>query len=133
MDPFDSHLDEAYEHLNKAIMKAIVSSDDVKKVLSGFKEKDMINHLSVLNLILSLEELSDMVFTDGNSDDYELVKEDFATEKAEDSPENSSELESDNPFKVDGKNLTPNEILFEKFFQKKFDAEGWLKKAKLKL
>lgn len=129
MDSFDSHLDEAYEHLNKAIMKAIVSSDDVKKVLSGFKEKDMINHLSVLNLILSLEELSDMVFSDESSDDYELVKEDFPTEKTE----SSSETESDNPFKVDGKNLTPNEILFEKFFQKKFDSEGWLKKAKLKL
>jgi len=129
MDSFDSHLDEAYEHLNKAIMKAIVSSDDVKKVLSGFKEKDMINHLSVLNLILSLEELSDMVFSDESSDDYELVKEDFSTEKTE----SSSEIESDNPFKVDGKNLTPNEILFEKFFQKKFDSDGWLKKAKLKL
>ena len=129
MDSFDSHLDEAYEHLNKAIMKAIVSSDDVKKVLSGFKEKDMINHLSVLNLILSLEELSDMVFSDESSDDYELVKEDFSTEKTESSPE----IESDNPFKVDGKNLTPNEILFEKFFQKKFDSDGWLKKAKLKL
>lgn len=129
MDPFDSHLDEAYEHLNKAIMKAIVSSDDVKKVLSGFKEKDMINHLSVLNLILSLEELSDMVFTDGNSDEYELVKENFAAEKAED----STKMESDNPFKIDGENLTPNEILFEKFFQKKFDSSGWLKKAKLKL
>jgi hypothetical protein len=129
MDHFDSHLDEAYEHLNKAIMKAIVSSDDVKKVLSGFKEKDMINHLSVLNLILSLEELSDMVFTDGSSDDYELVKEDIVTEKTED----LTKMESDNPFKIDGKNLTPNEILFEKFFQKKFDAQDWLKKAKLKL
>ncbi len=129
MEPFDSHLDEAYEHLNKAIMKAIVSSDDVKKVLSGFKEKDMINHLSVLNLILSLEELSDMVFTDESSDDYELVKEDFAAEKEE----SSSAIEASNPFKIDGKNLSPNEILFEKFFQKKFDSQGWLKKAKLKL
>ena len=128
MDPFDSHLDEAYEHLNKAIMKAIVSSDDVRKVLSGFKEKDMINHLSVLNLILSLEELSDMVFSDEGSDDYELVNEEFTAEKAE----NSSEMESANPFKIDGENLTPNEILFEKFFQKKFNSKEWLKKAKIK-
>jgi hypothetical protein len=129
MDPFDSHLDEAYEHLNKAIMKAIVSSDEVRNVLSGFKEKDMINHLSVLNLILSLEELSDMVFSDENSDDYELVKEDFTTEKTE----KPKEMEAENPFKIDGANLTPNEILFEKFFQKKFDSKEWLKKAKLKL
>lgn len=129
MDPFDSHLDEAYEHLNKAIMKAIVSSEDVKKVLTGFKEKDMINHLSVLNLILSLEELSDMVFSDEDSGVYDSMTEDFATEK----PEKSSELEPSNPYKVDGQNLTANEILFEKFFQKKFDANEWLKKIKIKL
>ncbi len=129
MDPFDSHLDEAYEHLNKAIMKAIVSSEDVKKVLTGFKEKDMINHLSVLNLILSLEELSDMVFSDEDSGDYDSMTEDFPTEK----PETSSELEASNPYKIDGQNLTPNEILFEKFFQKKFDAHEWLKKIKVKL
>lgn len=131
MDPFDSHLDEAYEHLNKAIMKAIVSSDDVRKVLSGFKEKDMINHLSVLNLILSLEELSDMVFSDEDSNDYELVDENLSTETEK--AENPSEMEATNPFKIDGENLTPNEILFERFFQKKFDAQEWLKKAKLKL
>ena len=100
-------------------MKAIVSSNDVKKVLTGFKEKDMINNLSVLNLILSLEELSDMVFADEGSGDYELVTEDFGTEKPEKSSE--SEMEASNPFKVDGRSLTPNEILFEKFFQKKFD------------
>ena len=129
MDPFDSHLDEAYEHLNKAIMKAIVSSGEVRNVLTEFKEKDMINHLSVLNLVLSLEELSDMVFAAGDSSDYESVIEDFEPEKLE----NSSEMEATNPFKIDGRNLTPNEILFEKFFQKKFDAQEWLKKAKIKL
>jgi len=128
MDPFDSHLDEAYEHLNKAIMKAIVSSEDVRNVLTGFKEKDMINHLSVLNLILSLEELSDMVFADEDSSDYESVIEDFRTEK----PGISPEMEAINPFKIDGQNLTPNEIFFEKFFQKKFNAQEWLKKAKIK-
>ena len=42
------------------------------------------------------------------------------------------EMEATNPFKIDGANLTPNEILFEKFFQKKFDSQEWLKKAKLK-
>ncbi len=129
MDPFDSHLDEAYEQLNKAIMKAIVSSDDVKNVLSGFKEKDMINHLSVLNLILSLEELSDMVFSEEGASEYEAVMEDFTAEQAE----KPAEMEATNPFKIDGQSLTPNEILFEKYFQKKFDGQKWLKKAKLKL
>lgn len=129
MDPFDSHLDKAYEKLNKAIMNAIVSSEDVRTVLADFKEKDMINNLSVLNLILSLEELSDLVFTDDDSSSFEPQSEEFAP-KATEKP---AEIKTPNPFKVDGRNLTPNEILFERFFQGKFDADKWLKKARIKL
>ncbi|MDA0692446.1 MAG: hypothetical protein O3A78_09400 [Nitrospinae bacterium] len=128
MDPFDSHLDKAYEKLNKAIMNAIVSSEDVRTVLADFKEKDMINNLSVLNLILSLEELSDLVFTDDDSSSYEPQSDEFASKAAE----KPAKIESPNPFKVDGRNLTPNEILFERFFQGKFDADKWLKKVGLK-
>lgn len=129
MDPFDSHLDKAYEKLNKAIMNAIVSSEEVRTVLADFKEKDMINNLSVLNLILSLEELSDLVFSEDDSSSYELAVDESAPQKSE----KSSETQAPNPFKVDGKNLTPNEILFERFFQGKFDDSEWLKKARIKL
>ena len=129
MDPFDSHLDKAYEKLNKAIMKAIVSSEDVRTVLTDFKEKDMINNLSVLNLILSLEELSDLVFTDNDSYDLEPLANEFAPQESQ----KRAETESSNPYKVDGRNLTPNEILFERFFQGKFDDDEWLKKARIKL
>jgi hypothetical protein len=129
MDPFDSHLDKAYEKLNKAIMNAIVSSEDVRTVLADFKEKDMINNLSVLNLILSLEELSDLVFTDDDSSSFEPQSEEFAPKAAE----KPAEIKAPNPFKVDGRNLTPNEILFERFFQGKFDADKWLKKVRIKL
>ena len=129
MDPFDSHLDKAYEKLNKAIMNAIVSSEDVRTVLADFKEKDMINNLSVLNLILSLEELSDLVFTDDASSSFEPQSAEFAPKAAE----KPAEIKAPNPFKVDGRNLTPNEILFERFFQGKFDADKWLKKVGIKL
>jgi len=129
MDPFDSHLDKAYEKLNQAIMNAIVSSEDVRTVLVDFKEKDMINNLSILNLILSLEELSDLVFSEEESSGFEALSEEFAPQK----PEKPSEIKSPNPYKVDGQNLTPNEILFERFFQGKFDAKKWLKKARIKL
>ncbi len=128
MDPFDSHLDKAYEKLNKAIMNAIVSSDEVKTVLADFQEKDMISNLSVLNLILSLEELSELVFTDDSSD-MEPPSEELASK----APENSEEITAPNPFKIDGRNLTPNEILFERFFQGKFDDSEWLKKARITL
>jgi hypothetical protein len=128
MDPFDSHLDKAYEKLNKAIMNAIVSSEDVRTVLADFKEKDMINNLSVLNLILSLEELSDLVFSEDDSPNYETTLDESAPQKSE----KSTEIQAPNPFKVDGRNLTPNEILFERFFQGKFDADKWLKKVGIK-
>ncbi len=129
MDPFDSHLDKAYEKLNKAIMNAIVSSEDVKTVLADFQEKDMISNLSVLNLILSLEELSELVFTDDDSSNLEPQSEELAPEASD----KSEEIKAPNPFKVDGRNLTPNEILFERFFQGKFDDSAWLKKVGIKL
>jgi hypothetical protein len=129
MDPFDSHLDKAYEKLNKAIMNAIVSSEDVRTVLADFKEKDMINNLSVLNLILSLEELSELVFTDDGAAGFEPQVDEYSSQETE----KPAEMESPNPFKVDGKSLTPNEILFERFFQGNFDDDQWLKKARIKL
>lgn len=49
--------DKDYERLNDAIMKAIISSGDVKKVLLSFQEKNLIDKMAVLNLILSLEEI----------------------------------------------------------------------------
>jgi len=129
MDPFDSHLDKAYEQLNEAIMKAIVSSKDVKTVLNGFKDKDMINNLAVLNLILSLEELSDLVFSKDGSCKFEKTDTAPATE----SQETPAEQPSQSPYLIDGKSLTPNEVLFERFFQGKFDEADWLRKFKIRL
>lgn len=53
--------DKDYELLNNAIMKAIISSDDVKKVLLSFQEKNLIDKMAVLNLILSLEEIETLM------------------------------------------------------------------------
>ncbi len=53
--------DKDYERLNDAIMKAIISSGDVKKVLMSFQEKNLIDKMAVLNLILSLEEIESMM------------------------------------------------------------------------
>ena len=78
MDQFDSSLDKEYESLNEAIMKALVTSKDVKRVLEDFKSKELINNLSVLNLVLSLEELSQLVFSDDHDFDIdEALREVF--------------------------------------------------------
>ena len=64
MGPFDAFQDKDFDQLNEAILKAIVSSQDVEKVLQDFKSKDLINEMAVVNLILSLEELSSLMFSE---------------------------------------------------------------------
>ena len=64
MDSFDAFQDKEFEQLNGAILKAIISSRDVGKVLQDFKSKDLINEMAVVNLILSLEELSGLMFSE---------------------------------------------------------------------
>lgn len=46
-----------YQELNAAIMHALTSSEEVKRILMRFKEKDLVSGSEVLNLILGLDEL----------------------------------------------------------------------------
>jgi len=65
MESFEGFQDKEFDLLNEAVLKAIVSSPDVEKVLQYFKSKDLINEMAVVNLILSLEELSGLMFPEG--------------------------------------------------------------------
>lgn len=58
---FAAHQDKDYEQLNEAIMKAIASSSDVKKALLSFQEKNLIDKMTALNLIVSLEEMESLM------------------------------------------------------------------------
>lgn len=53
--------DQGYEKLNAAIMKALSSSSEVKQILSDFQEKNLIDEIAAVNLVLSLEELEGLV------------------------------------------------------------------------
>ena len=44
MDSLDAFEDKEFEQLNDAILKAIISSQDVEKVLQDFKSKKLINY-----------------------------------------------------------------------------------------
>jgi hypothetical protein len=129
MEWSDASLDKEYEKLNEAIMKAIVTSGEIKSLLSEYKSKDMIKHMAVLNLILSLEELSDVIFSEETSYALEELKEPVA--KNEQQVKGKSEPLTQ--FHIDGKSLTRNEILFERFCQGKFDETEWMKKIKIKI
>ena len=128
MDGSDSSLDKEYEKLNEAIMKAIITSDEIKDLLQDYQSKDMIQHMAVLNLVLSLEELSEVILSNCETYDLECVDD-----KETSQPTQTKLKDTGKKYFVDGKNLSQNEILFERFCQGKFDEQAWLKKIKVKI
>ena len=142
MDSFDAFQDEEFEQLNEAILKAIISSRDVEKVLQDFKGKDLINEMAVVNLILSLEELSGLMFSgshDKRMHKLEPLAENQPLEKQQvenqmvDNTTKKNSCTSSSHYLVDGKVLSRNEILFEKYYQGLFNEKQWLKRAKIRI
>ena len=129
----DSFFEKEYENLNDAILKAIVSSKEVQKILVKLKEQEEIDNMAVLNLFLSLDELYEMISEkDNNSISYKLEpaepKQSAGKETRKEIP---SPLKSGNI--IDGKALTLNETLFENFYQGKFNEDIWVMKARIRL
>ncbi|MDC1122938.1 hypothetical protein OAT11_06255 [Nitrospinaceae bacterium] len=131
----DSFFEKEYENLNDAILKAIVSSKEIQKILVKLKEQEEIDNMAVLNLFLSLDELYEMISEkDNNSISYKLepveskqsADKDKETKKKTPSPIKSGNI-------IDGKSLTVNETLFENFYQGRFNEETWVKKARIRL
>ena len=142
MDSFEAFHDKEFEQLNDAILKAIISSRDVEKVLQDFKSKDLINEMAVVNLILSLEELSELIFSespDKRKHTLEPSKENPHVKKQrpenqvfEDATKKTSCASSSHDL-VDGRVLSRNEVLFERYYQGRFNEVQWLKRAKIKV
>ncbi len=131
----DSFFEKDYENLNDAILKAIVSSKEIQKILIKLKEEEEIDNMAVLNLFLSLDELYEMISEKDNSSiSYKLepVESKQSTDKdKETKKEAPSSITNGNI--IDGKALTLNETLFENFYQGKFNEETWVKKARIRL
>lgn len=124
----DAFLDQEYENLNDAILQAIVASQEVQDILARFKKQNQINDKAVLNLFLSLNELHEMI--DENSSrpgTYKLEPETSTPQKA---VGERPVLKRGNI--IDGEVLTINEVLFEKFYQGKFNESTWMKKVRLR-
>ena len=72
----DAHLDQEYENLNDAILRAILLSQEVRDILVQFKKMGQMNDKAVLNLFLSLDELYQMIDENStNPDTYKLEPE----------------------------------------------------------
>jgi hypothetical protein len=132
----NSFFEKDYENLNDAILKAIVSSQEIQKILVKLKKKEEIDNMAVLNLFLSLDELHEMISEkNNNSISYKL--EPLESKQSVDKNTESEEEKKISPIKnrnfIDGKALTLNETLFENFYQGKFNEEAWAKKAGIRL
>ena len=131
----DSLFENDYESLNDAILKAIVSSKEIQKILVKLKEKEEIDSMAVLNLFLSLDELYEMISEkNNNSISYKLepVESKQSADKNTEIERKKSSPAKNGNF-IDGKAMTVNETLFENFFQGKFNEEAWAKKARIRL
>ena len=139
MEAFEEFQDKEFDLLNEAILKAIVSSPDVENVLQYFKSKDLINEMAVVNLILSLEELSGLMLPEGTGKSTQAIDSpsENRLQKIKNPLVGNTQKEiprkPNNHYLVDGKLLNRNEILFEKHFQGRFNEKQWLKRAKIKI
>ena len=137
MEAFDGFEDKEFDLLNEAILKAIVSSSDVERVLQHFKSKDLINEMAVVNLIVSLEELFGLMLSEAKYQSIQALDcpsenriQETKNPLGENTPKEISSKPNTNDL-VDGKTLKRNEILFEKYFQGRFNEKQWLKRAKI--
>ena len=141
MEAFEGFQDNEFDLLNESILKAIVASPDVENVLRHFKSKDLINEMAVVNLILSLEELSGLMFPettnkptqaiDSSTENCPINKQKMGNQLT-DNTQSKTSHKSNNHYLVDGKLLSRNEILFERYYQGRFNEKQWLKRAKIK-
>jgi hypothetical protein len=131
----DSFFEKEYEKLNDAILKAIVSSKEVQKILATLKEQEEVDDMAVLNLFLSLDELYEMISEKNDSSivyKLEPVDSNQAVGKVKKTKSKiPAAIKSGNI--IDGKTLTLNETLFENFYQGKFNEDSWMKKIRIRL
>ena len=131
----DELFEKEYENLNDAILKAIVSSTEVQKILIKLKEQGEIKDIAVLNLFLSLDELYEMISEKENKNSCVYKSEPMESNilKYKEGTEKKVGSLGKNESFIDGKPLTSNEVLFENFCQEKFNEEIWKRKARIRL
>jgi hypothetical protein len=125
----DAFLDQEYENLNDAILQAIVASTEVQDILARFKKLNQMDDKAVLNLFLSLDELHQIINEESSGPASYKLEPKAALEKPIKQEESTSKKETS---LIDGKTLTKNEILFEKFFQDNFNENRWMKKIRVR-
>jgi hypothetical protein len=106
-----------FEKLSKAITEAVMSSNNVKKVMSEMQKTEKICPQSFMVLVLKMQALSDAL-------DTELEHE---PESFEPPPAPKKRSYNKKPQFIDGQKLSPNELKFQEYRNKNFDSDDWLR------
>jgi len=122
--------DGEMEKLSRAIVEAIINSEDVKSAIEKIGKIDEKMAKSMMVFILKLDSLTD--FKGGFAD----FEEDM--DKFEDIPparlkKRKSRKKQEKAELVDGKIISGNEKKFLEFLSNNFDSKDWLKKNKISL
>ncbi|VAX31003.1 hypothetical protein MNBD_NITROSPINAE05-1475 [hydrothermal vent metagenome] len=107
-----------FERLSKAITDAVMTSENVKKIVAEIQKKEKICPQSFMVLVLKMQVLTESLEME--------VEEEFLDNPP---PKKSARKKSrDLPQYIDGNRLSKKEIEFQEFSKKKFDTEDWLRK-----
>ena len=122
------------EFLWVEINRAIINSVEVKSCIKILKDLELLDHIEDYNLVLDVKALIELIQKKDRKDGAIPPKEEKDGFKV--SPETSSGKSEqkkspakDSLQKIDGKQLTENEILFQKHLERNFDESLWMKKA----
>ncbi|HIJ49670.1 MAG TPA: hypothetical protein HPP54_01205 [Nitrospinae bacterium] len=109
------------------IIKAILTSPEVKLSIKQLQALGLLDYVSEYNLVLEVEEPGQINFSHSQKSREKTILKD------------KIDLEDSETFKkismpwVDEKLLSGNEMLFEEYLSQEFDEEQWLKQSKIRL
>ncbi len=128
------------EYLWTEINKAILKSPDVQISIKKLEKLKLIDYVSEFNLVLEVDKLIESILkkntsseTQTNSilEELEIHADPEYDQEEDQTPDSATPL---SPLqRVDGKTLSENEILFEEYFNQRFDEKHWMKKVKIRL
>ncbi len=128
--PKEHDPDREMENLSKAIVEAILASEDVKKALEKLNGSEEALGKNFMVFMVSLDSLNDAK-KGGKS--IELAEVNEAPEELPKPRRRRPVKQHDTPDHIDGKPLSKNEKNFHDMLSDHFDTEEWLKSLKLRL
>ncbi len=123
------------EYLWTEINKAILKSPEVQLSVKKLEKLQLLDYVTEFNLVLEVDKLIESILKKNalevNKADSILEELHIHAEPENDPVEEKSPGLPASP-QVDGKTLSENEILFEEYFNQRFDERHWMKKAKIR-